>query len=237
MRDKMSLIGGTLLHASRRDRLDVAVHRRPAPVCDRLPARRGQGGHLRARPQRQAAFHPERRYFDKRILTMDTPGTRAFPSPEKKNVLVDHFVGGASSTRACTTSRWSATRRGRTRLTQTVCQRRSARGVRLPYRARRRLRRARPHHGADARARDCDARTIGVQIVDVRLKLGRPANEVRSRSIVGREAERKRVANELRSLGAAEAERIRADADRQREVIIAEAYRSAGGQRVRATRP
>jgi membrane protease subunit HflC len=41
------------------------------------------------------------------------------------------------------------------------------------------------------------------------------------------EAERKRVANELRSLGAAEAERIRADADRQREVIIAEAYRSS----------
>jgi membrane protease subunit HflC len=41
------------------------------------------------------------------------------------------------------------------------------------------------------------------------------------------EAERKRVANELRSEGAAEAEKIRADADRQREVIVAEAYRDA----------
>jgi membrane protease subunit HflC len=41
------------------------------------------------------------------------------------------------------------------------------------------------------------------------------------------EAERKRVANELRSTGAAEAEKIRADADRQREVILAEAYRDA----------
>ena len=41
------------------------------------------------------------------------------------------------------------------------------------------------------------------------------------------EAERKRVANELRSEGAAEAEKIRADADRQREVIVAEAYREA----------
>ncbi len=41
------------------------------------------------------------------------------------------------------------------------------------------------------------------------------------------EAERKRVANELRSLGFAEAEQIRADADKQREVIIAEAYRDA----------
>ena len=41
------------------------------------------------------------------------------------------------------------------------------------------------------------------------------------------EAERKRVANELRSTGAAESEKIRADADRQREVILAEAYRKA----------
>jgi membrane protease subunit HflC len=45
------------------------------------------------------------------------------------------------------------------------------------------------------------------------------------------EAERKRIANELRSTGAAEGEKIRADADRQREVILAEAYRDA--QRVR----
>ena len=41
------------------------------------------------------------------------------------------------------------------------------------------------------------------------------------------EAERKRVANELRSTGSAEAEKIRADADRQREIIVAEAYRDA----------
>ena len=45
------------------------------------------------------------------------------------------------------------------------------------------------------------------------------------------QAERKRIANEQRSTGAAEAEKIRADADRQREVILAEAYRDA--QRVR----
>ena len=41
------------------------------------------------------------------------------------------------------------------------------------------------------------------------------------------ESERKQVANELRSQGQAEGEKIRADADRQREVIIAEAYRDA----------
>jgi modulator of FtsH protease HflC len=51
-------------------------------------------------------------------------------------------------------------------------------------------------------------------------------------AVFGRmQAERKRIANELRSTGAAEAERIRADADRQREVVLAGAYRDA--QRVR----
>jgi membrane protease subunit HflC len=53
-----------------------------------------------------------------------------------------------------------------------------------------------------------------------------------SESVYGRmQAERKRIANEQRSTGAADAEKIRADAERQREVILAEAYRDA--QRVR----
>ena len=74
---------------------------------------------------------------------------------------------------------------------------------------------------------DLDARKIGVQIVDVRLKRVDLPLEV-SESVYRRmEAERKRVANELRSEGAAAAEKIRADADRQREVIIAEAYRES----------
>ena len=74
---------------------------------------------------------------------------------------------------------------------------------------------------------DTDARLIGVQILDVRLKRVDFPTEV-SESVYRRmEAERTRVANELRSEGAATAEQIRADADRQREVIIAEAYRQA----------
>mgnify|MGYP000891281895 FL=1 len=74
---------------------------------------------------------------------------------------------------------------------------------------------------------DSDARSIGVEVVDVRLKRVDLPQEV-SESVYRRmEAERKRVANELRSTGAAESEKIRADADRQREVILAEAYREA----------
>ena len=74
---------------------------------------------------------------------------------------------------------------------------------------------------------DTDARKIGVEVVDVRLKRVDLPQEV-SESVFRRmEAERKRVANELRSTGSAESEKIRADADRQREVILAEAYRKA----------
>jgi len=61
----------------------------------------------------------------------------------------------------------------------------------------------------------------------VRLKRVDLPAEV-SESVFGRmQAERKRIANEQRSTGGAEAERIRADADRQREIITAEAYRDA----------
>jgi membrane protease subunit HflC len=72
-----------------------------------------------------------------------------------------------------------------------------------------------------------DASKIGVQVLDVRMKRVDLPQEV-SESVYRRmEAERKRVANELRSQGGAESEKIRADADRQREVILADAYRQA----------
>jgi len=74
---------------------------------------------------------------------------------------------------------------------------------------------------------DFDARKIGVQVLDVRLKRVDLPQEVSEAVYRRMEAERKRVANELRSLGFAESEKIRADADRQREIIIAEAYRDA----------
>ncbi|MBB3006339.1 protease modulator HflC [Cupriavidus alkaliphilus] len=71
------------------------------------------------------------------------------------------------------------------------------------------------------------AKSVGVEILDVRLKRVDLLPAI-SESVYRRmEAERKRVANELRSTGAAEGEKIRADADRQREVVLAQAYRDA----------
>ena len=70
-------------------------------------------------------------------------------------------------------------------------------------------------------------RDVGIDIVDVRMKRVDFTPEI-SESVYRRmEAERKRVASEERSKGAAEAERIRANADRQSEVILAQAYRDA----------
>ena len=71
------------------------------------------------------------------------------------------------------------------------------------------------------------AEGLGVKIVDVRLKRIEFAPEI-SESVFRRmESERLRVANELRSIGAAEGEKIRAEADRQREQILAESYGKA----------
>jgi membrane protease subunit HflC len=167
------------------------------------------------------------RYFEKRIITLDNAEPERFITSENKNVLVDSYikwrivdpqlyyisVGGDES-------------RAKTRLNQTVNA-----GLREEFGKR-------TVHDVVSGSRDkimdqmrekadADARKIGVQIVDVRLKRVELPTEVSEAVYRRMEAERKRVANELRSEGSAEAEKIRADADRQREVIVAEAYRDA----------
>ena len=72
-----------------------------------------------------------------------------------------------------------------------------------------------------------EAKQIGVDIIDVRLKRVDYVEQINNSVYDRMKAERTRVANELRSTGAAESEKIRADADRQRTVILAEAYRDA----------
>ena len=67
----------------------------------------------------------------------------------------------------------------------------------------------------------------GIDVVDVRITRADYVDAITESVYRRMEAERKRVANELRSTGAAEGEKIRADADRQREVTVANAYRDA----------
>ncbi|THF61817.1 protease modulator HflC [Pseudothauera nasutitermitis] len=167
------------------------------------------------------------RFFDRRILTIDTPEPERFITAEKQNVLVDHFVKWRIvDPQLYYVSVAGDEARARIRLLQTVNS-----GLREEF-GRRTVHdvvsgeRDRIMDQMRERA-DRDARTIGVQILDVRLKRVDLPGEVSEAVYRRMEAERTRVANELRSLGAAEAERIRADADRQREVIVAEAYRDS----------
>ena len=74
---------------------------------------------------------------------------------------------------------------------------------------------------------DKDARSIGIEVLDVRLKRVDLVPEISTDVYRRMDSERKRVANELRSTGSGEAEKIRADAERQREIILAEAFRDA----------
>ncbi|MFN3593814.1 MAG: protease modulator HflC [Thiobacillaceae bacterium] len=167
------------------------------------------------------------RYFDTRILTLDASTPERFITSEKKNVLVDYFV----KWRIVDVQRFYVSfngdeARAMNRLAQTVND-----GMRAEFGKR-------TVHDVVSGERDtimevlrknadADARRFGVQVTDVRIKRVDLPTEVSEAVYRRMEAERKRVANELRSTGAAEAEKIRADADRQREVIIAEAYREA----------
>jgi modulator of FtsH protease HflC len=171
------------------------------------------------------------RFFETRILTMDPAEAERFITSEKKNVLVDYYVKWRiQDVEKFYVSFAGDERRAENRLSQTVND-----GMRAEFGKR-------TVHDVVSGQRDevmemlrksadSDARRFGVEVMDVRIKRVDLPSEV-SESVYRRmEAERKRVANELRSTGSAEAEKIRADADKQREVIIAEAYRDA--QRVK----
>jgi membrane protease subunit HflC len=171
------------------------------------------------------------RYFDMRILTFDDAEPLRFITSEKKPVLVDSFVKWRiMDVQQYYLSVQGDEFRAATRIKQTISD-----GLQAEF-GRRTLHDVvsgqRDDIMAEVRTKaDTDLKRIGVEIVDVRLKRVDLPQDV-SESVYRRmEAERKRIANELRSTGAAEAEKIRADADRQREVLLAEAYRDA--QRIR----
>jgi len=170
-------------------------------------------------------------FLDKRILTIDTPDAERFITAEKRNLLIDTFLKWRIiDPRLYYISFGTDETRAQDRIGQIVkaalneeITKRTVRDV---------VSGERDKVMQDIRTKVADdARRIGVEVVDVRMKRVDLLPEV-SESVYRRmEAERKRVANELRSTGAAESEKIRADADRQREVLLANAYRDA--QRIR----
>ena len=170
-------------------------------------------------------------FLDKRVQTLDSPETRPIFTAEKKSLIVDWLIKWRIvEPRQFIRNNGVDFRNLESRLSPVVqaafneeITRRDVRGV---------LSTEREKVMNDVRLRLADdVKAFGIEIVDVRIKRVDFVADISDSVYRRMESERKQVANELRSQGAAEGEKIRADADRQREVIIAEAYRD--GQKVK----
>lgn len=169
-------------------------------------------------------------YIDKRLLTLDSSDTEPMLTAEKQRVVIDWYV------------RWRISEpkeyirnvglnegAGANQLNRVV---RNAFQEEINKRTvKELLSLKREDLMADVKAEVLDkvrgAKPWGVDVVDVRITRVDYVEAITESVYRRMEAERKRVANELRSTGAAEGEKIRADADRQREITVANAYRDA----------
>ncbi len=166
-------------------------------------------------------------FLDNRILTLDTPDAERFITAEKKNILVDAYVKWhIVDPKLYFVSFGGDERRANDRMLQIIkaalndeITKRTVREVISGERGK--------VMGAIQKKVGDEALQIGVEIVDVRLKRVDYVENINNSVYDRMKSERTRVANELRSTGSAESEKIRADADRQRTVILAEAYRDA----------
>ena len=166
-------------------------------------------------------------FLDRRTQTLDSPETRPIFTAEKKSLVIDWLVKWrVSDPRQFIRNNGVDIRNLEARLSPIVhaaineeVTKRTVGGV---------LSTERDKVMQDVKSRlGDDAKAFGIEVVDVRIKRVDFVANI-TESIYSRmQSERKQVANQLRSTGAAEGEKIRADADRQREVIVAEAYRDA----------
>lgn len=173
-------------------------------------------------------FVDDVRRFDNRIVTLDWEQPAKFNTSENKYMMVDSFVKWriVDPAKYYVSIKEGGEAAAEDRLSKVVNA-----GLRAEFGKR-------TVHDVIAGERttvmdslrksaDLEARQMGIQVVDVRLKRVDYSEDI-SKSVYDRMiAERKRIANQLRFDGAAASEKIRADADKQREVIVAEAYRDA----------
>ena len=167
------------------------------------------------------------KFYDKVNLTLDNPEPDRMTTSEKKPLLVDFVVlWRIIDVRQYYISVQGDEEAARRRLSQTVRANLAEEFNKHDV------------HEAISSARDAitsvtqqkanaDAKSIGVEVIDVRLRRVELPPDVTGPVYARMESERRRVANELRSFGQAESEKIRADADRQRVVILADAYKTA----------
>ena len=168
-------------------------------------------------------------FLDRRVLTLDSPETGSIQTAEKKNLVVDWLV----KWRIADARQFIRNNAGGTsiqtaeaRLTSVVQDALNSEVTKRTVKDVLSTDRDKIMQGVQQRLID-DAKTFGIEIVDVRIKRVDFPASVADSVYQRMKSERQQVANELRSTGSAEGEKIRADADRQRDVLVAEAYRDA----------
>ncbi len=166
-------------------------------------------------------------FIDRRTQTLDSPETRPIFTAEKQSLVIDWLVKWrVTEARQFIRNTGIDLRNAEARLSPIVQAALNEEVTKRSVRAMMSTERDSVMQGVLKRLSD-DAKNFGIEIVDVRIKRVDFAAAITESVYRRMESERKRVANELRSQGSAEGEKIRADADRQREVILAEAYRDA----------
>jgi membrane protease subunit HflC len=166
-------------------------------------------------------------FIDRRTQTLDSPETRPVFTAEKQSLVIDWLVKWRiTEPRQFIRNTGVDLRNAEARLSPIVQAALNEEVTKRTVGTMLSSERDKVMQGVMKRLQD-DAKNFGIEVVDVRIKRVDFASTVTESVYRRMESERKRVANELRSQGAADGEKIRADADRQREVILAEAYREA----------
>jgi membrane protease subunit HflC len=165
--------------------------------------------------------------LDRRTQSLDSPESKPIFTAEKKSLVIDWLLKWRiTDPKQFIRNNGVDMRNAENRITPIVQAALNEEVTKRTVGAVLSTEREKVMQGVIKRLRE-DVKSFGIEIVDVRIKRVDFSANITDAVYRRMESERKRVANELRSLGGAEGEKIRADADRQREVIVAEAYRDA----------
>jgi modulator of FtsH protease HflC len=169
------------------------------------------------------------KYLDKRLLTLDSTDTEPVLTAEKQRLVIDWYLrwritDPSAYIRALGVDEKAGANQLSREVRNAFQEEISKRTVRELISTKRESLMMDVQREVQEKVR---SKNWGMEIVDVRLTRADYVEAITESVYRRMEAERKRVANELRSTGAAEGEKIRADADRQREVTVANAYRDA----------
>ncbi|MBA3588277.1 protease modulator HflC [Methylibium sp.] len=166
-------------------------------------------------------------FLDRRIQSLDSPETRPVFTAEKTTLVIDWLIKWRiTDPRQFIRTNGADVRNAEARLAPIVQAALNEEVTKVTVRQMLSSRRDAVTQGVIRRVEN-DAKNFGIEIVDLRIKRVDFVASITDAVYRRMESERKQVANATRSTGQAEGEQIRANADRQREVIVAEAYRDA----------